>query len=193
LNLSLEFLSNGAILATMKTPRVLLFLFVATTLGAARAAIAAPAEAPVSRISAEFVKPESFTDFRESHFDSDKEREHLISEFNALLASLSRFVPEGQKLELRFTDIDLAGDFEPWRGPQFDQIRIMKEIYSPRMKFDFRIVDAKTGAVLRQGSEKISDMGYLMNAGRIPNSDALRYDKDMLTNWVRQAFPKASK
>ncbi len=177
----------------MKTPRVLHSLLVMASFGAAGLAIAASADAPVSRITAEFVKPEAFTDFRESHFDSDKEREHLISEFNSLLASLSRFVPEGQKLELRFTDIDLAGDFEPWRGPQFDQIRIMKEIYSPRMKFDFRIVDAKTGAVLRQGSEKISDMGYLMNAARIPSGDALRYDKDMLTNWVRQAFPKPAK
>ena len=107
----------------MKTPRVLHSLLVMASFGAAGLAFAASADAPVSRITAEFVKPEAFTDFRESHFDSDKEREHLISEFNSLLASLSRFVPEGQKLELRFTDIDLAGDFDHPRLPEGHPLR----------------------------------------------------------------------
>lgn len=177
----------------MKTAHALLLSTVVLCFAASLGHAASAAEAKASRITAEFIKPETFTDFRESHFDSDKEREHLMGEFNEMLASLSRFVPVGQKLELRFTDIDLAGDFEPWRGPQFDQIRIMKEIYAPRMKFDFRIVDAATGAVIREGSERISDMGYLMNAARIPSSDSLRYDKDLLSNWVRQAFAKSGK
>lgn len=178
----------------MKTIRALHLSCLVLCFGVASVVVAAPAEAPAaSRITAEFIKPESFTDFRESHFDSDKERDQLMAEFREMLATLTRFVPEGQRLELRFTDIDLAGDFEPWRGPQFDQIRIMKDIYAPRMKFDYRIVNAATGAVIREGSEKISDMGYLMNAARIPTSDALRYDKDLLASWVRQAFAKAAK
>ena len=41
-------------------------------------------------------------------------------------------VPEGDKLTITFTDIDLAGDFEPWRGPQWDEVRIVKAIYPPR-------------------------------------------------------------
>jgi hypothetical protein len=102
------------------------------------------------------------------------------------LATLTKHVPPGRRLELRFTDIDLAGDYEPWRGPDFDDIRIMKDIYPPRMKFEFRLLDAKSGAVVREGSERISDMSYLMSAGLLPNHDPLRYDKNLLTDWVRR-------
>jgi hypothetical protein len=32
----------------------------------------------------------------------------------------------GLTLDMRMTNIDLAGEFEPWRGPQFDRVRIMR-------------------------------------------------------------------
>jgi len=124
--------------------------------------------------------------------ESEKSRANLITQFNEHLASLGKHLPEGQRLELRFTDIDLAGDYEPWRGPDFDDIRIMKDIYIPRMKIDYRLLDA-SGAVLRSGSDRISDMSYLMSARMIPDNDPLRYDKNMLTNWVRREFRNTGK
>ena len=45
------------------------------------------------------------------------------------------YIPDGCKLTMTFTDIDLAGDFEPWRGPQADDIRIIRDIYPPNFKF----------------------------------------------------------
>jgi hypothetical protein len=32
------------------------------------------------------------------------------------------------RLEVKITDIDLAGDFELFRGPQFDHVRVNKSI-----------------------------------------------------------------
>ncbi len=142
-----------------------------------------------SRITAEYVNPEKFSDFRDGVFDTEKGRQHLMEELNDHLADLGRrAIPEGQRLEIRFTNIDLAGDFEPWRGPQFDQIRILKEIYAPRMELDYRLVDAASGAVIRQGTEKLVDMGYLMNLPMMSSNDTLRHDKQMLTDWVRREF-----
>jgi hypothetical protein len=145
--------------------------------------------APASRITAEYVNPEKFTDFRDGVFDTEKGRQHLMEELNDHLADLSRrAIPEGQRLEIRFTNIDLAGDYEPWRGPQFDDIRILKDIYPPRMELEYRLVDASSGAVIRQGAEKLVDMGYLMNIARLPSQDALLHDKQMLSDWIRREF-----
>ena len=145
--------------------------------------------APASRITAEYVNPDKFTDFRDGVFDTEKGRQHLMEELNDHLANLGRrAIPEGQRLEIRFTNIDLAGDFEPWRGPQFDDIRILKEIYSPRMELEYRLVDTASGAVIRQGTEKLSDMGYLMNLPMLPSNETLRHDKQMLSDWIRREF-----
>ncbi|MBA4137432.1 MAG: hypothetical protein C0518_08975 [Opitutus sp.] len=161
-------------------------------LASATAADAPAAAAP--RAVAEYVAPENFTDFRDGIFASEKGRQHLMEALNDHLVWLGRtYIPVGQRLELRFTNIDLAGDFEPWRGPSFDDIRIVKDIYAPRMEFDYRLVDAATGAVVRQGSEKISDLGYLMSSAQLPTHDQLRYDKQMLTDWARREFRRAKK
>lgn len=164
-------------------------LFVGGLFGADSAPQAA---APVARITAEYVGAEKFTDFRDSIMESEKARASLMAQLNEHLASLGKFLPEGQRLELRFTDIDLAGDYEPWRGPDFDDIRIMKDIYIPRMKIDYKLLDA-SGAVIRSGSERISDMSYLMSVRMIPDNDPLRYDKNMLTDWIRREFRKSGK
>lgn len=146
-----------------------------------------PASAP--RITTEYVNPEKFTDFRDGIFDTEKGRQSLMDELSKHLADLgSRVIPAGQRLEIRFTNIDLAGDFEPWHGPQFDDIRILKDIYMPRMELEYRLVEATTGAVIREGTVKLTDMAYLMNLARLPSQDALHHDKQMFGDWVRREF-----
>jgi hypothetical protein len=91
-------------------------------------------------------------------------------------------------LEVRFTDIDLAGEYEPQRGPRFDDIRIMREIYPPRMVLEFRLLDAD-GKVLAQGTRHLIDMNYQSNITPF-NDEPLRYDKALLTDWMRSEFRK---
>jgi hypothetical protein len=150
------------------------------------------AEEKPSRVSVEFAAPDKFTDFRDSVFGTEKGREALADQFREALADLGRrYVPENRKLVIRFTDIDLAGEYEPWRGPNFDDVRIVKDLYSPRLQFEFRILDAASGAVVKEGKENIRDMAFLMNAARLPSHDAIRYEKEMLTDWMRREFKPA--
>src|SRR5258708_35919300 len=46
--------------------------------------------------------------------------EHLRKRADHLL-------PLGEQLQVTINDIKLAGDYEPWRGPNFQDIRIMKD------------------------------------------------------------------
>ena len=93
---------------------------------------------------------------------------------------------EGCKLTVTFTDIDLAGEFEPWRGPQFDEVRIVKDIYPPGFKFAYTLTDAN-GKVLKEGTENIRDMNFQMRL-LIDTNDTLRYEKDILTDWMRMTL-----
>lgn len=97
-----------------------------------------------------------------------------------------RLLPAGQSLDVTIDDIKLAGEFEPWRGPSLQDVRILKDLYPPRIDLHFRLLDAN-GATLREGSAKLRDFAYLQRA--LPNdNDPLRYDKNLLGNWLSSEF-----
>jgi len=97
-----------------------------------------------------------------------------------------RLLPAGQRLDVSIDDIKLAGAFEPWRGPNMQDVRILKDLYPPRIDLHFRLLDAN-GATLREGSAKLRDLGYLQHS--LPNdNDPLRYDKRLLGNWLDTEF-----
>ena len=102
-------------------------------------AMAAVHPEPVSRIAVVFVKPEKFTDARRADFKPNSD---------AILDAIAKFMqemgeeilPPDMNLDIRVTDIDLAGNFEPWRGPQSDQVRITNQLYPPRIVLEFRLI-----------------------------------------------------
>jgi hypothetical protein len=55
--------------------------------------------------------------------------------------------------------IDLAGEFELYRGPQADQVRITKGLYPPRIMLEFEVID-DTAAVVRSGKRDLTDLNY---------------------------------
>lgn len=172
----------------MKT-RLLLTITAGLLLASVTWAKEEPAKA--SRIEVSFVEPEKFTDFKDSYTYSESGRDNLIHQFTAHLESLARVhVPEGAKLVVKITDVDLAGDFEPWHGINYTDVRVIKSVYIPRMKLDFQLLGAD-GKVLAEGHRELSDLSFQMNQMGFA-SDALRYDKQLLTDWMRSEFPRKS-
>lgn len=175
----------------MKTLRIsLLALLGLATLGAVRAVDTAPAP----RVEVNFDKPEKFADAGSSQRGSDFGRDANLAEFKSHLElRANTYIPEGQKLVVTFTDIDLAGEVEPWRSPQHQDIRIVKDIYTPKIDLSFKLLDAK-GAVLKEGARHLSNLNFLMEL--YPNrNEPLVYDKALLDTWLRDEFvkPKARK
>lgn len=152
---------------------------------------AADSGKPASPATVTFVAPEKFTDAGDDAMNSDGGRDHVLDALKTHIESLARdYVGAGLHLEVTVTDVDLAGSFEPWRGIEFDHIRIMKEIYPPRMDLEFRLVGAD-GKVVSEGKRHLQDLAYLMVLS-LPTSDPLRYDKDMIRSWMRQEFKHSS-
>jgi hypothetical protein len=138
-----------------------------------------------SRISVEFVDPQRFTDVKDAAMRSQAGAEAILRELERFIRETGDAdLPAGTTLAVRVTDIDLAGDFEPWRGPQFERVRFMREIYWPRIDLEFRLTDAG-GRVVKEGRRSLSDPLYLTHAIRV-GDDPLRYEKELLRDWLRR-------
>jgi Protein of unknown function (DUF3016) len=146
------------------------------------AALAAPKAA--AAITVTFEHPDKFTDVRMSMYPTSEGRDYILSQIRDYLQSQARyFVPAGDHLAMTFTDIKLAGDFEPWRGPDFDNIRIIRAIYPPFFKFHYVLTNA-AGKVLAQGDKDLTDLNFQMRIA-FPSDDPLRYEKSILSDWMR--------
>jgi hypothetical protein len=140
------------------------------------------AKAPV-RTEVVFEQPEKFTDVKDSDFGTDKARDAILERIREYIVERAdKALPAGQKLVITFTDIDLAGEYEPWRGPQFSDVRIVKSIYPPRLKFSYKITDA-AGKTVKEGNEDLRDLAFEMRL-TADRQDTLRYEKDMLRDWI---------
>jgi hypothetical protein len=153
------------------------------------AAYAANADKSVSPVQVTFQAPENFTDVREDYTGSDRGRDAILEQLkDHLVAQAAKYLAAGQRLQITVNDVDLAGDFEPWRGMNFQDVRVVKDIYPPRVSLDFKLLDAE-GKVISEGKRQLRDLSFQMTVA-LPSSDPLRYDKEMLSNWLRQEFKR---
>ncbi len=148
----------------------------------AAAALGAGAGA-ASRVEVIFDHPEKFTDVKDADNPTVEGREAILEKIRAfLVSSAGSRIPDGDKLTITFTDIDLAGEFEPRHsGP--NNPRVLTENYPPAFDFTFTVTDA-SGKVVREGSEHLRDAGYLLRAS-VDSIGSLRYEKDVLDEWAR--------
>lgn len=143
---------------------------------------ALPDEGPVS---VEWVDPAEFTEIRHSRNRWEARRGDWVRQLaEHLRESAEKRLPEGERLEVVITDIRRAGDFEPMRGAAMDHVRVMRDIYWPRMTLEFIRYDA-AGSVIAQGERTISDPSYLSSSIHGRSSDPLRYEKSMIDDWLR--------
>ncbi|QGX40345.1 DUF3016 domain-containing protein [Permianibacter aggregans] len=164
----------------------------ATSLTMLLAAPSALASDPVEAegpVMIEYVKPTEFTDIKDDPFRTRTEKNtHLIQLRQFLHKEASEYLQKGQKLKISFTDIDLAGDYEPARGPQMNDIRIIRELYPPRLKFDYALMD-RSGNIIKEDKVELRDMAFMMRTS-IHRSDPLYHEKYMLDKWLRETFEK---
>lgn len=179
----------------MKTP--ILAAFTLAGLLAATTAVAGPARdvtdpAAPRALSAEgpvqvqWEDPTGFTELRHSRNRWDARRGDWVAKLAEHLRK--RAAPQlhdGQQLAVTLTDIKRAGDYEPWHGPQLDDVRFMRDIYPPRITLHFTLTDAQ-GRVIDQGERKLVDNAYLYGSTRLSDSDPLRYEKRLLDDWLRR-------
>jgi hypothetical protein len=166
----------------MKTFRLLFSIL--SGLAAALAIYAVPPPKADARAEVIFFEREKFTDAKADFMGSPKGRDAILAEIRDHLVSQAKwYVPEGWKLTVTITDIDLAGDFEPGRGGRLQDIRIVREIYPPKISLAFKLTDPD-GNEVRHGTRELTDLMFMSKLSLNPN-DPLRHEKELLDDWLR--------
>ena len=169
----------------MNTKLLTLLTIVSIGTAAGTATAANKSTESTKATTVEFLEPERFTDFRSSQFGGASEQASLASELRREIERISqRELPPGYHLALRFRDIDMAGEFEPWRGPRLDDVRIVRDIYPPRAELEYAITN-DAGEVIASGERKLIDTNHNWRV-RMSTQDRLVREVDMLADFIRE-------
>ena len=165
-------------------------LFAATLL-AGCATTAPRAAAPNSHVLVNWNDPANFSDTRSNLCRNRVKPEEWLGQLARYVENRAdRAIASGQTLKVTITDIQRAGQCEPWRGPNLDDVRIIKDIYPPSISLHFVLADAN-GHVVNEGDRTLRDSAFMHRDNMLNKDDPLRFEKRLLDDWLRKEFPNA--
>ncbi|MGL5359863.1 MAG: DUF3016 domain-containing protein, partial [Shewanella sp.] len=128
--------------------------------------------------------PQAFRDIKSSGEIQSRYEARLFESLTANLnKQASKLLKPNQKLEMTVTDVDLAGDMRPTFGATVNDLRVIKEVYPPRITFNYQIVE--NNQVIVAGDEKLTDMGFMSGVQSL-NDKPFAYENKMLADWLKK-------
>jgi len=145
-------------------------------------AIVMTAQVQAGEVKVTWQEPEKFTDIRPGNESKSGFQARMIKELDLIFADLAKKLPDAYQWDVTVTDVDLAGDVRPFFRNTVDDIRVIKDLYWPRMTFSFDLKDEK-GKSVASGTENVKDMNFLMRSGLATGNSSFRYEEQMLRDW----------
>lgn len=136
------------------------------------------------RIKVDFRNPEAYTDCKDDFVPSKEEQVRILGDLQRELRKhATLYLKEGERLEVIFNDIDLAGDIEPIQNGAGK--RVLRDVTPPRMDIEFKII-GPDGAVKAEGKRMLKKLAYLsmMNLNR--TEERYYHDKKLIREWVEK-------
>jgi hypothetical protein len=127
---------------------------------------------------------ESYRDILPGNGNKKAFRERTFKALEKHFSKLAAELPEKQILKIEVTDVDLAGDTH---AGGINQFRIVKEIYIPRIEFNYQLLD-ESGKVIKTEELNVKDMNFLSNSQLKYRNEFLGYEKKMLDDWFYETF-----
>jgi len=127
---------------------------------------------------------EKYRDIHPGNEGRKKFHERTFKNLEKHFAKLAENLPEGQMLKVNVTDVDLAGDA---RSGGINQLRVVKEIYYPRMNFSYELINTD-GSIATSGEIVLKDMNFMMGSNLKYRNKSLGYEKKMLDDWFFDTF-----
>lgn len=160
-------------------PTNLLFLTLGIVSLSAASVFAEEAKAEI-----EWVDSEDFRDIDRQWNSSKRDHEIVLKQLDEMFTDVvERRFPDGYTVKLKFTDVDLEGEFEPIGRPGFDEVRIVKDLYPARLDFSYTVTDAN-GEVVKEGEAKLrsTPMMHPVTSNRYPYP----HTRDIFDDWARR-------
>lgn len=134
------------------------------------------------QVTVEFVEPDRYTDLGNRPHDHERGQAR-IEEY--LVTEVGHCLTEGQRVQIRVLDVDLAGRFEWWHRPE--GVRIMRNADFPRMKVEFEF-HGDDGELLDERREWMASMDYLERGARLATRRMLGHEERMIRDWASERF-----
>lgn len=147
------------------------------------ATLISPAFAGEAKVT--WQEPEKFTDIRPGNETRDGFQARVFKDFGQIFSDLAKKLPDGYQLEIIVSDLDLAGDVNGLYATRARDIRIIKELYWPRMSFSYTLKDANN-ALLASGKEELKDMNFMSRVGISTGNSSFNYEETMLRDWFNK-------
>lgn len=141
------------------------------------------AQTSESAIKVEWFQPEKYTDVRPVNESKAMYRKHVLESFDKFWLKLGERLPAGYKLVLLVKDVDLAGDVNPLYQVDNRDIRVIKDIYFPKITLDYQLKDANGAVIAAEQDVKIKDMNFMSSVGLRFSSQEFGHEKSMLEKW----------
>ena len=141
----------------------------------------------------EWKSPEKYTDIRSGDQSAKSMHNSVAKSLGGEFSGLAAQLPAGYRLSVTVTDLDLAGEVDPIPMRQMNEVRVLKDIYFPRMIFDYQLKDAR-GAVLQgQTDVELKDMQYLSSMRTTRSSESFYAERKMIRDWFSKQITASLK
>ena len=138
----------------------------------------------MSPVKLQWKNPEQFRDVKAANESQKRYQQRVFDTLERFLQKKTAvLLAGGQSLELTVHDLDLAGDVLPMVGPHHQDIRVIRDLYPPRVDIEFTLYD-KQGKVLAQHRDKLKNLGFLTGMSTYRERQTLGYDKALLQEWI---------
>ncbi len=166
----------------MKTKNLLITIL--SAIGLAATGAASTADSFQGQAQVEFNEPANFTDAAADSQNTERGRESNLTMLrDHIQKEAARLLAPGQRLVVTVTNVDLAGEFEPWRASELQDVRMVKESSPPLIALSYRLTDAR-GNVLSEGRRELTNLNFLSTLS-INRDEPLRHEKALLTDFLR--------
>ncbi|WNC71792.1 DUF3016 domain-containing protein [Thalassotalea psychrophila] len=137
----------------------------------------------------DWVEPDKFTDIRPGNESRSNMQKRVFKELEQHFSELAEKLPAEQTLKISVTNLDLAGDIRYMVGPNNSTIRVVEDLYFPKMKFDYQLVSSDK-SIISTAKADIKDMSFNTGVRRSMSSEAFYYEKNMIDDWFYKTFPE---
>ena len=137
-----------------------------------------------AKVEIKWTDPDKYTDIHAGENNRKNFREQTFTNFEKHFSKLASQLPEGQTLKVEVTNVELAGT--TFHGGM-NRIRVVKEMYPPRMEFSYKVINADNSIAL-EGKAKLKNMNFMMGRTLRYRNDSLGYEKVMIDKWFAETF-----
>lgn len=147
--------------------------------------------AAAAEVKVEYKDYKKFTDMKPSNEPRGSFEKRTMANFDKIFADLAKKLPEGYSWNVVVTDIDLAGDVNHMFTQTGQQIRVIKDIFIPRIHFSYTLVDQNKAVVAEEKDLKLKDMGFMSRISNTRADQPLEHEKIMLERWFKDSLAPA--